>query len=84
MGPNEPVTARLGYKLHLTETCDDPPACTCPPAADPPDRRHDKGCEHLVFPNVITNVATTDATVNQMTEPIHDALAARNLKPGRH
>src|SRR5262252_2828940 len=23
----------LGYKLHVTETCDDPPACTCRPAA---------------------------------------------------
>jgi transposase len=81
----------LGYKLHITETCDDPPACTCPPADaatddDPPGRRHDRGCEHLVFPNLITDVATTDATVtdNQMTEPIHDALTARNLKPGRH
>jgi len=39
-----------------------------------------------VFPNLITNVATTDATVsdNQMTEPIHDALATRNLTPGQH
>jgi len=39
-----------------------------------------------VFPNLITHVATTDATVtdNQMTEPVHDALAARNLAPGRH
>jgi Transposase DDE domain len=48
--------------------------------------KHDKGCAHLVFPNLITNVATTDATVtdNQMTEPIHDALAARDLTPGRH
>ncbi|HET6482769.1 MAG TPA: transposase [Actinoplanes sp.] len=78
----------LGYKLHLTETCDDPPACTCPPAGDnpSPERRHGNGCERLVFPNLITQVATTDATVtdNQMTAPIHDALAARNLKPGRH
>jgi transposase len=23
----------LGYKLHITETCDDPPPCTCRPAA---------------------------------------------------
>lgn len=81
----------LGYKLHITETCDDPPACTCPPAdhdnRSPGDRQgHGKGCERLVFPNLITNVATTDATVtdNQMTEPIHDALTARDLKPGRH
>ena len=24
----------LGYKLHVSETCDDPPPCTCRPAAD--------------------------------------------------
>jgi transposase len=95
----------LGYKLHITETCDDAPPCTCHPsttarpsparnpshddAARPrPTHRqdHDKGCAQLVFPNLITNIATTTATVtdNQMTEPIHDALAARSLTPGRH
>jgi transposase len=81
----------LGYKLHITETCDDPPPCTCrpDPAARQPaggDAEHDTSCAQLVFPNLITNVATTDATVtdNQMTEPVHDALAARNLAPGRH
>jgi hypothetical protein len=81
----------LGCKLHITETCDDPPPCTCR-AAGPGghggahNREHGTGCAHLVFPNLITNVATTDATVtdNQMTEPVHDALAARNLAPGRH
>jgi transposase len=80
----------LGYKLHITETCDDPP-CTCRPAAADGrggghGRDHDRGCAHLVFPNLITGVATTDATVtdNQMTEPVHDALAARNLAPARH
>ena len=25
----------LGYKLHVTETCDDAPPCTCRPAAAP-------------------------------------------------
>jgi len=82
----------LGYKLHVTETCDDPPACTCPAAqvaagrAGGHGREHDKGCAQLVFPNLITNVATTDATVtdNQMTGPIHDDLAEKNLAPGRH
>ena len=83
----------LGYKLHITETCDDPPPCTCRPAAAAQPAAgsaaagaHDKDCARLVFPNLITNVATTDATVtdNQMTEPVHDALAARNLAPGRH
>ena len=39
-----------------------------------------------MFPNLITNVATTDATVtdNQMTGVIHDHLAGKNLTPGRH
>jgi transposase len=77
----------LGYKLHITETCDDPPPCTCRPAGDGArEGEHGQGCAHLVFPNLITNVATTDATVtdHQMTEPVQDALAARNLAPGRH
>ncbi len=40
----------------------------------------------MVFPNLITHVATTDATVtgNQMTEVIHAGLAGKNLAPGRH
>jgi transposase len=44
----------LGYKLHVTETCDDPPPCSCRPGpagqepADGPG--HDKGCAHLAFP----------------------------------
>jgi transposase len=91
----------LGYKLHLTETCDDPPPCSCrpvsaagQPAADgagagggnPSAREHDQGCAHLVFPNLITNVATTDATVtdNQMTGAIHEDLTEKNLAPARH
>src|SRR6266487_4678410 len=79
----------LGYKLHVTETCDDPPPCTCrpDPAARPAagGRDHDRGCAQPVFPNLITHVATTDATVtdNQMTGAVHDGLAARNLAPGR-
>ena len=82
----------LGCKLHVTETCDDPPACTCPAAqvatarAGRHGREHDKGCAQLVFPNLITNVATTGATVtdNQMTGAIHGDLAEKNLAPGRH
>jgi transposase len=87
----------LGYKLHVTETCDDPPPCTCGPASaagqaaagsageGAKDRGHDKGCAHLVFPNLITHVATTDATVtdNQMTTAICEDLARKNLAPGR-
>jgi transposase len=86
----------LGYKLHVTETCDDAPPCTCPgtrgqraaarAAGRGQDREHGKDCAHLVFPNLITAVATTDATVtdNQMTGAIDDDLAAKNLPPGRH
>jgi DDE family transposase len=86
----------LGYKLHITETCDDPPPCTCrtAAAADPcgaasaaaSGSEHAKGCPSLVFPNLITHVATTDATVtdNLMTGVIHGGLAERNLAPGRH
>jgi len=83
----------LGYKLHVTETCDDAPACTCrpDPAAQQPrtaagSQDHDPGCAQLVFPNLITHVATTDATVtdNQMTGAIDDGLAGTDLLPGRH
>jgi transposase len=78
----------LGYKLHITETCDDPPPCTCSRdfAAGGGASGHDEACEHLAFPNLITHVATTDATVtdNQMTGTIDDELAGKDLAPGRH
>jgi hypothetical protein len=83
----------LGYKLHISETCDDPPACTCrdhdPLSCNEAGRDesgHRRGCARLTHPNLITHVATTDATVtdNQMTAPVHDALAARHLTPARH
>ena len=72
----------LGYKLHISESCEDPPACGCAPdpAAAAPRR-----CAHDTRPNLITHVATTDATVPdaQMTTPVNTALAARNLAPAR-
>jgi len=82
----------LGYKLHVTETCDDPPPCSCPgargqaAAGSSRGREHGTGCARLVFPNLITHVATTDATVtdNQMTSAIDDGLAAKNLPPAGH
>ena len=87
----------LGYKLHVSETCDDAPPCSCArasaaarPAAEGAvaggPGSHDRTCAHLVFPNLITHVATTDATVtdNQMTSAIDDELAGKNLAPGRH
>ncbi|MGH3125221.1 MAG: transposase, partial [Streptosporangiaceae bacterium] len=77
----------LGYKLHVTETCDDEPPCGCPAAGDGGTGRrgHDKDCASPAFPNLITHVATTQATVpdNQMTAVICGGLAAKNLAPGR-
>jgi transposase len=64
-----------GYKVHITETCDTP---------DPtPGGGHSGGGDR---PNLIVGVVTTDATVpdTKMTEPIHAALAARDLLPTEH
>jgi IS5 family transposase len=73
----------LGYKLHITETCEDPPPCGCVP--DPAAARP-RRCGHDVRPNLITHVATTDATVTdyEMTVPVSAALHAKGLPPGRH
>jgi transposase len=55
-----------GYKVHLSETCDD--ATT------------------TGLPHLITNVATTDATVTdvEMIEHIHTGLGRHNLLPDEH
>ncbi len=79
----------LGYKLHVTETCDDVPSCGCGLPGDPAAGArsgHAPGCPAPAVPNLITHVATTDATVtdNVMTSVIDDALAAKNLAPARH
>ena len=73
----------LGYKLHVSETCDDAPPCDCAAAGG---GGHDRDCARTTFPNLITNVATTDATVPdiQMTGAIDGDLAGRDLAPGRH
>jgi hypothetical protein len=77
----------LGYKLHVTETCDDEPRCGCPAAGDGGTGRrgHDRDCAAPAFPNLITHVATADATApdSQMTSVICGDLAAKNLAPGR-
>ena len=79
-------------------SCTSPRPATTPrpaPAARTPRRSavqaaggqdHDPGCAQLVFPNLITHVATTDATVtdNQITGVIDDGLAGTDLLPGRH
>ena len=80
----------LGYKLHVSETCDDQPECACPDAGTGQGGTgrggHDKACAAPAFPNLITHVATTDATLtdNQMTAVIDDALAGKTLTPARH
>src|SRR2546428_5636676 len=60
----------LGYKLHVTETCDDPPPCACRPEPAAPQPAagdgapgHGTGCARQGFPNLLPHVATTDATV---------------------
>jgi transposase len=61
-----------GYKLHISETCDAEPATDDDVLAEPP--------------NLITHVATTDASVPDaaMTEPIHAELARRGVLPTEH
>jgi hypothetical protein len=65
-----------GYKVHISETCTDEQA----PAG------HDADADADAPPNIITNVATTDASVpdNAMTTPIHEGLARRGLLPDEH
>ena len=67
-----------GYKVHFTETCNPPT-----PTTDPGAGRHPKRGE---APNLITNVATTTATVSDfsMTTPIHQQLADKDLTPDQH
>ena len=71
----------LGYKLHVTETCDDEPRCGCPGDGGTGRRGHDQDCAAPAFPNLITHVATTDAAVtdNQITAVIDDELAGKTL-----
>jgi transposase len=66
-----------GYKLHVSESCD----------ADPPTYPIDAGdWVSDQPPNLITNVATTDASVPDaaMTAPIHHDLAERDVLPDEH
>jgi transposase len=74
-----------GYKLHVTDTCDDVPPCGCGLPADARSG-HAAGCAAPAFPNIITHVETTGATVtdNAMTSVIDDGLARKRLAPGRH
>jgi transposase len=62
-----------GYKVHLTESRADP-------AGDDP------ATGRPACPNLVTNVATTPATVQDvtMTTPVHDQLGDHQVAPGEH
>jgi len=64
-----------GYKIHISESCDDP----AEPAPEGAARCLDR-------PNIITNVLTTDATVPDaaVTATVHAMLAERDLTPAEH
>jgi hypothetical protein len=68
-----------GYKLHISETC------SAPGPAHPADAAAPR-CGAAPKPNLITNVATTDATVpdSKMLTAIHQALGERDLLPNEH
>ena len=65
-----------GYKVHFTETCDAPG----------PDQGPAPGKDRGERPNLITGVATTEATVSDiaMTTPVHEQLDGRGLLPREH
>ncbi len=73
-----------GYKVHFTETCDAPGPdgqdATGPGTG--PARAAGRGEP----PNLVTNVATTEATVPDaaMTTPVHQDLAGKDLLPAGH
>ena len=75
-----------GYKVHVSETCTDEQD-----RAEQEDRagQDGDGVDALGgqwLPNIITHVATTDASVPDaaMTTPIHEGLARRGLLPDEH
>ncbi|MEV5414542.1 transposase [Thermopolyspora sp. NPDC052614] len=84
-----------GYKVHISETCHTAAAAGAgaAPGQNIQDGRQVQQVGEVgevqappVPPNLITNVATTDATVpdNQMTTAIHRAMARRGLLPAEH
>jgi transposase len=75
-----------GYKVHLTETCDDDIDDDIEGDAGDSDAAGEEGQERSGRPNLITNVATTPSTVPdvKMTTPINQALAQRRLLPAEH
>ena len=78
-----------GYKVHVSETCEQPQVGGGADTADAADDQRGQSApvgQATEVPNIITGVATTDATVadQAMTEPIHRQLARRGLLPAEH
>lgn len=71
-----------GYKIHVSESC----ATAADDAAAAAGRSRAVADRAPQRPNLITNVATTDATVpdGKALEVIHAGLAEHGLLPGRH
>jgi transposase len=70
-----------GYKLHLSESCQDRAEAGTDGTGESAGKQG-----RPPVPNLITHVATTDATVpdNVMTAPINQALVERELGPAEH
>lgn len=62
-------TGWAGYKVHFSETCEEPASDGSPPAPN-------------LITAVATTAATVPDVA--MTEPIHDLLQARGVAPGEH
>jgi transposase len=76
-----------GYKVHLTETCDDTDEHDADHlGAEAGEQAADRTVVRSRRPNLITNVATTAATVPdvKMTTAINQTLGHRNLLPAEH
>ncbi|MER5689262.1 IS1182 family transposase [Streptomyces sp. NPDC002205] len=73
-----------GYKVHISETCDPEEEKENIPADG--GTAPGSGSDAAGPLRIITNIATTDATVTdaEMTEPVHHMLAARDLLPAEH
>jgi len=71
-----------GYKVHFTEACDAPQPGPDPGTGPAPGGGPERGDR----PNLITAVATTEATVPDaaMTTPVHQQLSERQLLPSEH
>jgi Transposase DDE domain/Transposase domain (DUF772) len=73
-----------GFKVHLTETCDDDEGEPEPSVG--PDEQTTPEDRKVLTPNLITNVATTPSTTPDVkaTTPIHHQLHDHQVLPGEH